>query len=177
MRFSWCASVGLGGPGRVWGTYFQNTIGARFQFVPYRGAAAFVQDLIAGQIDLAAAEGSNIVPHLAGGKIKAYAVLTSSRWAAAPDIPTIDEAAGPRLHMLFWHGMWAPKGTSKEIIGKLNAAVVEALADPAVQAKLASIGQDIFPRERQNPQALDAHQKAEIAKWWPLIKAAEIKVE
>ena len=170
-------SVGLGGPGRVWGTYFQNTIGARFQFVPYRGAAAFVQDLIAGQIDLAAAEGSNIVPHLAGGKIKGYAVLTSSRWAAAPDIPTIDEAAGPRLHMLFWHGMWAPKGTTKDVIGKINAAVVEALADAAVRNRLAGLGHEIVPREQQTPQALAAFHRMEIEKWWPIIKAANIKPE
>jgi tripartite-type tricarboxylate transporter receptor subunit TctC len=170
-------SVGIGGPGRVWGTYFQNSIGARLQFVPYRGAAAFVQDLIAGQIDLASAEGSNIVPHLPGGKLKAYAVLTGRRWAAAPDIPTIDEAGGPPLHMLFWHGLWLPKGTPNDVVGKLNAAVVDALADNTVRDRLAGLGHEIVPREQQTPQALGAFHKAEIEKWWPIIKAANIKAE
>jgi tripartite-type tricarboxylate transporter receptor subunit TctC len=170
-------SVGMGGPGRVWGTYLQNSIGARLQFVPYRGAAAFVQDLIAGQIDLASAEGSNIVPHLSGGKLKAYAVLTGRRWAAAPDIPTIDETGGPPLHMLFWHGLWVPKGTPKDVVDKLNAAVVDALADPAVRARLAGLGHEIGPREQQTPAALGAFHKAEIEKWWPIIKAANIKAE
>jgi tripartite-type tricarboxylate transporter receptor subunit TctC len=170
-------SVGMGGPGRVWGTYLQNSIGARLQFVPYRGAAAFVQDLIAGQIDLASAEGSNIVPHLSGGKLKAYAVLTGRRWAAAADIPTIDEAGGPPLHMLFWHGLWVPKGTPKDVVEKLNAAVMDALADPAVRARLAGLGHEIVPREQQSPDALGAFHKAEIEKWWPIIKAANIKAE
>jgi len=170
-------SVGIGGPGRVWGTYLQNTIGARFQFVPYRGAAAFVQDLVAGQIDLASAEGSNIVPHLSGGKIRAYAVLTGSRWPAAPQIPTIDEVGGPPLHMLFWHGLLVPKGTPKDVVGKLNAAVVDALADPTVRARLAGLGHEIVPREQQTPEALAAFHKSEIEKWWPIIKAANIKPE
>jgi len=170
-------SVGMGGPGRVWGTYFQNSIGAHLQFVPYRGAAAFVQDLVAGQIDLASPEGSNIVPHLRGGKIKTYAVLTRTRWAAAPEIPTIDEAGGPGLYTPFWHGLWAPKGTAKEVIGKLNVAVVEALADATVRARLAGLGHEIVTRDQQGPEALGAYHKAEIEKWWPIIKAGNRKAE
>ena len=170
-------TVGMGGPGRVWGVHFQNVIGTRLQFVPYRGAASFVQDVIAGQVDLATPEGSNIVPHLRSGKIKTYAVLTKTRWTAAPEIPTVDEAGGPALYSPFWHGLWAPKGTPADVIAKLNAAVVEALADPAVHARLADLGQEIFPREQQTPQALGAFHKAEIEKWWPIIKAANIKGE
>ncbi len=170
-------SVGMGSPGRVWGTYFANTIGAAFQFIPYRGAASFMQDLIAGQIDLAAAEGSNIVPHLGSGKIKTYAVLSKTRWAAAPDIPTIEQAGGPALYPSFWHGLWVPKGTPNGVISKLNAAVVDALADPAVQARLAQLGHEIVPRGAQTPEALGAFHKAEIEKWWPIIKAANIKAE
>jgi len=170
-------SVGIGGPGRIWGTYFQNSIGVRLQFVPYRGAAAFVQDLIAGQIDLASPEGTTVVPHLHSGKIKTYAVLTKSRWLAAPDIPTIDEVGGPRLYLQFWHGLWVPRNTPENVVAKLNSAVVAALADPAVRARLAGVGQEIVPREQQTPQALGAFHKAEIEKWWPIIKAANIKAE
>jgi tripartite-type tricarboxylate transporter receptor subunit TctC len=170
-------SVGMGGPGRVWGTHFQNFAGTRLQFVPYRGAVSFVQDVIAGQIDLATAEGSNIVPHLRSGKIKTYAVLTKTRWAAAPEIPTIDEAGGPALYSPFWHGLWAPKGTPTDVIAKLNAAVVEALAHPVVRARLADLGHEIFPREQQTPEALGTFHKAEIEKWWPIIKAANIKAQ
>jgi tripartite-type tricarboxylate transporter receptor subunit TctC len=170
-------TVGMGAPGRVWGTYFQNGIGTRLQFVPYRGAAAFVQDVIAGQIDLACSEGSTLVPHLRSGKIKTYAVLTGTRWAAAPEIPTIDEAGGPGLHMQFWHGLWVPKGTPKDVIGKLNAAVVEALGDATVRARLAGLGHEIFPRAQQTPEALATLHQAEIEKWWPIIKAANLKAE
>ena len=170
-------SVGMGVPGRVWGAYFQNITGTRLQFIPYRGAVSFVQDVIAGQIDLATPEGSNIVPHLRSGKIKTYAVLTSTRWTAAPEIPTIDEAGGPALYSPFWHGLWAPKGTPTDVIAKLNAAVVEALADPVVRARLADLGHELFPREQQTPEALGAFHKAEIDKWWPIIKAANIKAE
>ena len=170
-------SVGMGGPGRVWGAHFQNITGTRLQIIPYRGAVSFVQDVIAGQIDLATPEGSNIVAHLRSGKIKTYAVLTSTRWPAAPEIPTIDEAGGPALYSPFWHGLWAPKSTPTDVIAKLNAAVVEALVDPAVRARLADLGQEIFPREQQTPQALGAFHKAEIEKWWPIIKAANITGE
>ena len=170
-------SVGVGGPAKVWATDFQKKLGIEFQFVPYRGAAAIVQDLIAGQIDLGCVEASNVVAHLKGGKIKSYAVLSATRWAAAPDIPTIDEAGLPGFQMMFWHGLWVPAGAPQDAIAKLDAAAVDALADPTVRSRLALIGQDILPREQQTPQALGAHHKAEIEKWWPIIKAAGVKAE
>jgi len=111
------------------------------------------------------------------GQLKAFAVLAKQRWWAAPDVPTMDEAGVPGLHASFWHGLWAPKGTPKDIIAKLNTALVEALDDPAVRRRLAEIGQGTWPREQQTPEALAAQQKAEIAKWWPIVKAANIKAE
>jgi tripartite-type tricarboxylate transporter receptor subunit TctC len=170
-------SVGIGGPAKVWTTNFQNKIGIEFQFVPYRGAAAIVQDLIAGQIDVACVEASNVLPHLKGGKIKSYAVLSNTRWALAPDIPTIDEAGNPGFYMTFWHGLWVPRDTPHDAIGKLEAAVVDALADPATRARLMQTGQEIVPREQQTPEALGAHHKAEIEKWWPIIRAAGIRAQ
>jgi tripartite-type tricarboxylate transporter receptor subunit TctC len=170
-------TVGIGGPGRIWSDHFQKSTGTRFQVVPYRGAVAYMQDLVAGQIDFAVPEGSNVVPHLRGGKIKTYAVLTKTRWSVAPDIPTIDEAGGPSFYLPFWHGLWTPRGTPAPAIAKLNAAVMEALADPAVQARLTGMGQGLFPRDQQTPEALGAFHQAEIEKWWPVIKAAGIKGE
>jgi tripartite-type tricarboxylate transporter receptor subunit TctC len=170
-------SVGIGGPAKVWATNFQNQLGFEFQFVPYRGAAAIVQDLIGGQIDVACVEASNVVAHLQGGKIKAFAVLSKERWPVAPEIPSIDEAGAPGYYMTFWHGLWVPKGTPHEAIAKLDASVIDALADPATRARLNQIGQGIVPREQQTPEALAAHHKAEIEKWWPIIKAAGIKAE
>jgi tripartite-type tricarboxylate transporter receptor subunit TctC len=170
-------SVGIGGPAKVWATDFQRKVGIEFQFVPYRGAAAIVQDLIAGQIDVACVEGSNVLAHLHGGKIKPFAVLSPKRWNSAADVPTIDEAGGGNSHMTFWHGLWVPKGTPPDVIAKLDAAAVEALADANTRARLAQIGQEIVPREQQTPQALAAHQKAEIEKWWPIIRASGVKAE
>ncbi|HYI26267.1 MAG TPA: tripartite tricarboxylate transporter substrate-binding protein [Bradyrhizobium sp.] len=151
-------SVGLGGPARVWATHFQNTVGTRLQFVPYRGAFAAVQDLIGGQIDLSASEASNVAPHVRGGKLKVYAMLSNSRWPVAPEIPTIEETGVPGLQMPFWHGLWAPKGTPPDVIAKLNEAVTHALADPTVRARLQQMGQEIYPREQRTPQALALHQ-------------------
>ena len=170
-------SVGVGGPAKVWATDFQKKLGIEFQFVPYRGAAAIVQDLIAGQIDLGCVEASNVVAHLKGGKIKPYTVLSEARWAAAPDIPTIDEAGLPGFRMTFWHGLWVPAGTPQDAIAKLDAAAVDALADPAVRARLATAGQDVLPREQQTPEALAAYHKAEIEKWWPIIRASGLKAQ
>jgi len=170
-------TVGLGGPARIWATDFQNTVGTRFQFVPYRGAFAIVQDIVGGQIDLGYAEGSNILPHLKGGKLRAYAVASDVRWAPAPDVPTMAETGAPGLQMVFWHGLWAPKGTPVDIIAKLNAAVTQALADPAVRARLQQIGQEIYPRDKQTPAALAAHHQAEVDKWGAVIKATGVKAE
>jgi tripartite-type tricarboxylate transporter receptor subunit TctC len=168
-------AVGVGGPATVWGTDFKTRNSVQFQFVPYRGAAAIMQDLVAGQIDLACTEASNVLPHLRSGKVKAYAVLARDRWSVVPEVPPIDEAVG--FTMTFWHGIWVPKGTPPEAIKRLNAAVMDALSDGVVRARLAQMGQEIVPREQQSPEALGAHHKSEIEKWLPVIKAAGIKMQ
>jgi tripartite-type tricarboxylate transporter receptor subunit TctC len=170
-------SVGLGGPARVWAAHFEKTVGTKMQFVPYRGAFAAVQDMLSGQIDLSASEASNVRAHLTGGKIKVYAVLSNKRWPTAPDVPTIEETGVPALQMPFWHGIWAPKGTPPAVIDKLNAAVVHALADPAVRAKMAQVGWDIVPREQQTPQALAAHHKSEVERWGKVIRESGVKAQ
>jgi tripartite-type tricarboxylate transporter receptor subunit TctC len=170
-------TAGAGSPAHVAGIYFQNVTGARFQFVPYRGAAPAMQDLLAGQIDLMLDQASNALPHVRAGSIKAYGVTANSRLAAALDIPTVDEAGLPGFYVSVWHGLWAPKATPKEVVARLNAAVVDALADPSVRQRLAELGQEIPPREQQTPEALTAYQKSEAEKWWPIIKAAGIKAE
>jgi tripartite-type tricarboxylate transporter receptor subunit TctC len=156
---------------------FQKETGTRFGFVPYRGVPLAMQDLMAGRIDMMIDLAANSLPQVRAGTIRAYAVTTKNRFAAAPDIPTVDEAGLPGFHTSTWYSLWAPKGTSKAIIAKLNAAVVEALADSAVRTRLADLGQNIFPREQQTPEALGAFHKAEIEKWWPIIKGANIKPE
>jgi tripartite-type tricarboxylate transporter receptor subunit TctC len=169
--------AGVGGGADVLGTYFQRDTGTRFQFVPYRGGAPMIQDLVAGQIDLTFTQVASSLAQVRAGQIKAYAVMAKGRWWATPETPTIDEAGTPGLYASFWHGFWAPKNTPREIIGKLNASVVETLADPAVRQRLIDVGQEVWPREKQTPEALAAQQKAEIEKWWPIIKAANIKAE
>jgi tripartite-type tricarboxylate transporter receptor subunit TctC len=169
--------AGVGGGADVLGTYFQKDTGTRFQFVPYRGGAPMIQDLVAGQIDLTFTQVASSLPQVKAGQIKAYAVMAKKRWWAAPETPTFDEAGVPGLHASFWHGFWAPKGTPKDVIGKLHAAVVETLADLAVRQRFTDLGQEIWPRDKQTPEALAAQQKAEIEKWWPIIKAANIKAE
>jgi tripartite-type tricarboxylate transporter receptor subunit TctC len=169
------ASQGTAGAGtRVSGAFFQSLSGTSFEFVPYRGAAPAMQDLIAGQIDLMFDQVSNALPQVRAGNIKAFAVTAKTRLALAPEIPTVDEAGLPGFYISLWNAIWAPKGTPKEIIAKLNAAVVASLADPRVRQQLSDLGQEIPPREQQTPEALGAYQKAEIEKWWPIIKAAHI---
>jgi tripartite-type tricarboxylate transporter receptor subunit TctC len=170
-------SVGVGGPTDLSALKFQKETGTTFQFVPYRGGAPLLQDLIAGQIDIAFGQAANYLGPVRGGQLKAFAVLSKGRWWAAPDVPTMDEAGVPGLHASFWHGLWAPKGTPKEIIAKLDAAIVETLADPAVKQRLKDIGQEPWPRDKQTPEALAEQQKNEIAIWWPIIKANNIKSE
>jgi tripartite-type tricarboxylate transporter receptor subunit TctC len=155
-------------------TYFQKQTGTQFALVPYRGEAPAIQDLVAGQIDLAF--GSPVSLALArAGSIKAYAVTTDTRVAVAPDIPTFRELGLPMLSFAVWFGLFAPRGTARDIIGKLNSAAVEAMADPAVRARLAELGFEVFPRERQTPEALGAMVKADAEKWWPIIKELGIK--
>jgi tripartite-type tricarboxylate transporter receptor subunit TctC len=170
-------TAGHGSASHISGVYFQNITGARFQFVPYRGAGPAMQNLVAGQVDLMIDQAANSLPQVRAGTIKAYAVTDKVRLAAAPDVPTVDEAGVPGLHISIWHALWMPKGTPKDIIAKLNAAVVEALADAGTRQRLSQLGQEIPPREEQSPQALFAHHQAEIDKWWPIIKAANIKAE
>jgi tripartite-type tricarboxylate transporter receptor subunit TctC len=171
------ATIGPGSGAHMCLVYFQNLTGTSFQLVPYRGAAPAMQDLMAGQIDLSCLEAGQTLPHYRNGNIKAFAVLTKGRWFAAPEAPTIDEAGVPGLHFPWWHGLWAPKGTPKDVIATLNAAVVEAMADPVVRKRLTDLGHEIAPREQQTPAALAAYHRAEIEKWWPIIKAANIKLQ
>jgi tripartite-type tricarboxylate transporter receptor subunit TctC len=168
---------GVGASTHLAGILFENLTGVRVQFIPYRGAGPSMQAMVAGQIDLMFDQVSNSLPQLQAGTIRAYAVMANTRAAAASDIPTVDEAGLPGFYLPVWYGMWAPKGTPKDIIGKLNAAVVESLADATVRRQLADIGQEIYPREQQTPEALGAYHEAEIEKWWPIVKAAGIKVE
>jgi tripartite-type tricarboxylate transporter receptor subunit TctC len=173
------ASQGTGGAGslpHVAGLLFQKQSGTHYQFVPYRGAAPTLQDLVAGNIDMMFAA-PDTLSLVRAGQIKAYAVTAKSRLALAPDIPTADEAGLPGFFASLWHGLWVPKGTPNRITVKLNAVVTAALNDPSVRARLADIGQETFPRDQQTPEALAAYQKAEIEKWWPIMKAASIKAE
>jgi tripartite-type tricarboxylate transporter receptor subunit TctC len=169
-------TVGVGGP-EITGIYFQNMTGTSFTFVPYRGGAPLNQDLLGGQIDFGFGQAASTFVHVRNGDLKAYAVMAKTRWSAAPEIPTIDEAGVAGLYASFWHGLWMPKGTPQDVITKLNSAVQAALADATVRQRFADQGQDIPPREQQTPEALAAQQKAEIEKWWPIMKAANIKGE
>jgi tripartite-type tricarboxylate transporter receptor subunit TctC len=171
------ATVGAAGGAQVAGAYFQAATGTRFAFVPYRGGAQAMQDLVAGQVDIMFDQAANALGQVRNGTIKAYAVLSKDRWPALPDVPSIDEAGVPALYVAYWHGLWAPKQTPKEIIAKLNAAVVSALADAAVRQRLAEVGQEVWPRSQQTPEALSAHLKAETEKWWPIIRASNLKAE
>jgi tripartite-type tricarboxylate transporter receptor subunit TctC len=158
----------------VSGVLFENLTKQKVQFIPYRGAGPAMTDLISGTVDLLVVQGAVALPQISGGKIKALANLSPQRSASMPDIPTADETGVPGLYMSGWFGFFAPKGTPKDIIAKLNAATVEALADPAVQKRFTEFGLDVAPREQQTPEGLAAFQKAEIDKWWPIIKDAGI---
>jgi tripartite-type tricarboxylate transporter receptor subunit TctC len=161
----------------VTGVLFEKLTGQKFQYIPYRGAGPAMTDLVSGQVDLLVVQGAVALPQIRGGKIKAIANLSPQRSASMPDIPTSDETGVKGLYMSGWFGFWAPKGTPKDIIAKLNAAMVEALADPAVKARFTELGLDVAPREHQTPEGLAAFQKAEIDKWWPIIKEAGISAQ
>src|SRR4030081_3766216 len=158
----------------VSGVLFENLTKQKVQFIPCRGGGPAMTDLISGTVDLLVVQGAVALPQIRAGKIKALANLSAQRSASMADIPTADETGVPGLYMSGWFGFWAPKGTPKEIIARLNAATVEALADPAIQKRFVELGLDVAPRELQTPEGLAALQKAEIDKWWPIIKAAGI---
>jgi tripartite-type tricarboxylate transporter receptor subunit TctC len=170
-------TVGNGSATHIAGLFFQQFTGTRLLLVPYRGAAQGMQDLLGGQLDLMMPQATLALPQVHAGTIRAYAVMARARRASGPDIPTVDEAGAPGLYLSTWSGLWVPKGTPKTIIGKLNAAAMDALADASVRERLGQLGQDIPPPDQQTPQALGAFQRAEIEKWWPIIKAAGIKGE
>jgi tripartite-type tricarboxylate transporter receptor subunit TctC len=167
-------TAGAGSPAHVAGLYFQSLTGTQFRFVPYKGAAPAMQDLLGGRIDLLFDQASNSLAQVRAGKIRAYAVTAKIRLPAAPDIPTVEEAGLPDFQVSVWHGLWAPKATPKDIVAKLNAAVVEALSDEHVRSRLAAIGQQIPSREQQTPEVLAGLQKREAEKWWPIVKSANI---
>ena len=174
------ASVGTAGVGsgsHMGGVYFQKATGTKLEYIPYKGTGPAMQDLLAGRIDMIVDQASNSLPQVRAGKIKAFAVTAKTRLSAAPEIPTVDEAGLPGLYVSVWFGIWAPKGTPRDIIAKLNAAMVSSLADATVRQRLGELGQEITPREQQSPEALAAFHKAEAEKWWPLVKAAGIKPE
>jgi len=170
-------TAGAGSGSHIAGLYFENVTGAKLQYVPYRGTGPAMNDLVAGQIDLIVDQLSNSINQVRAGNIRGYAITDTRRAGSASDIPTAEEAGLPGFHMTLWSGLWAPKDTPKDIVAKLNAATVDALNDPAVRAQLEKLGLQMPPKDKLSPQALGDWQKAEIAKWWPMIKAANIKVD
>ena len=168
---------GVGSPSHVAGVLMQQLVGAKWQMISYRSAGLATQDLLAGITDIQLDTPAVSLTHVRSGDLKAYAVTAKQRIAVAPDIPTTDEAGLPGFYFSFWHAMWAPKGTPKPIIARLNAAIVAALEDPDTRKKLVDLAQEIYPRDQQRPEALYAFQKAEVEKWWPIIKAAGIKAQ
>jgi tripartite-type tricarboxylate transporter receptor subunit TctC len=174
--------VSFGTPGanslpHVAGIRFQNLTGTHFPFVPYRGAGPAMLDVIAGRIDLVIDQVQSSLPHIRDGTIKAFAVTAPERLPVLPDVPTVDEAGLPGLHISLWYGLWVPAGTPPEIVARLTAAAMDAQADPATRARLAELDLQIPPREQQSAQALHALQEAEIKTWWPIVKAADLKPE
>lgn len=171
------ATSGAGSPGHIAGILFQKETDTRFGFVPYRGLGPALQDLVAGRVDLMIDAGLGSMHFVQDGSIKAFAVMAKDRFEIAPEIPTVDEAGMPGLYTSLWQAIFAPKGTPRDVIAKLDGAIIRALADQAVRSRLAKLGHVIVPTEEQTPQVLAAYQKSEIARWWPIIKEAGIKPE
>jgi tripartite-type tricarboxylate transporter receptor subunit TctC len=173
-------SSGTGGPGtpsHISAVYFGNTVGKPLNIIHYKGSGPALQDVIAGHIQMTFDQAANALPQIRAGRIRAYAVTQKTRLASAPDIPTTDEVGLPGFYMSVWHAFWVPKGTPRDVVQKLNAAMREALADPAVRKRLEDLGQEIPAIDQQTPEALHAYHRAERDKWWPLIKAADIKAQ
>ena len=173
-------SSGTGGPGtpsHISAVYFGKEVGAPIQPIHYKGSGPAMQDMIAGHIQMGFEQAANALPHIRANKMRAYAVTSKTRLASAPEIPTTDEAGLPNFYMSIWHAFWVPKGTPRDVVARLNAAVKESLADPAVRKRLEDLGQEIPTPEQQSPEALRTWHKAEIDKWWPVIKSAGIKVQ
>jgi tripartite-type tricarboxylate transporter receptor subunit TctC len=170
-------TAGAGSGSHIAGLALESAAGVKLQYVPYRGTGPALNDLVAGQIDLIVDQTSNSINQIRAGTIRAYAVTDSKRVEQAPDIPTVDEAGLSNFHMTLWSGLWAPKGTPKEIVEKLNKATLDALNDPQVRKQLENLGLQMPPADKSTPEALGEWQKAEIAKWWPIIEAAKVKVE
>jgi tripartite-type tricarboxylate transporter receptor subunit TctC len=170
-------TAGAGSGSHIAALYFESVTGIKLQYVPYRGTAPAMTDLVAGQIDLIVDQTSNSISQVRAGTIRAYAVTDTKRVESAPDIPTTDEAGLAGFHMTLWSGLWVPKNTPKDIVAKLNAAAVDAMNDPAVRKQLENLGLQMPPKDRLSPEALGNWQKAEIAKWWPMLKAANVKVD
>jgi len=170
-------TTGVGGASHLAAVLFAKTTGTEIQIVPYRGTAPRMQDMLAGTIHLAFDQVAGGLPLVQAGSLQCFAVTAKTRLSVAPDVPTVDEAGLPGFYMSVWHGIWASKATPKDVVAKLNAAVVDALNDPLVRTRLTELGQELLPRERLTPEALAAYQKAEAEKWWPIVKAAGIKVD
>jgi len=171
------ATVGAGSGAHICGIYFEQKTGTKFRYVPYRGGAPVMADLMANQVDLFCGEASQMLPHFRASRIKPLVVMSKSRWRPLPEVPTMEEIGASDTYIAFWQGLWAPKGTPRPVVAKLNEAVARAFADPAVTKRLGELGQDIPSREQSTPEALGAFHKAEIERWWPLIKGANLKAE
>ncbi len=169
--------AGVGATGHLTGISFQKETGTRFQFVPYRGNAPAMQDLLAEQIDFMIEPSSNFKSLVGAGSVRPYAITGRTRLPSSPDIPTADEAGLRGFFASLWYGLWVPKDTPKDIIARLNATMVQVLADPMVRKRFDELGIEITPLAQQSPEALRAFQKAESERWWPIIKASNIKAE
>ena len=171
------ATGGAGTPSHISGVYFQKLTGGKAQIVHYRGGAPASADVMAGHVDMFFDQAANALPQIRSGKVRAYAVTQATRLSVAPEIPTVDEAGMPGYYMAVWHGLWVPGATPAAVIARLNAAMVDAAADETARKRLMDLGQDILPTDKQTPEALGAHQKAEIEKWWPIIRSAQIRAD